>query len=119
MKPGAGRPPYAIDAIGNVVLYAGARDGVSRQVSTGTTTFGVHYGIRDSVIAYSDAAVGAATDPQSTTDIMLADLADPSRRPRAVARQAHDLFFPTRDRRFIVYTSDVEAGGGLFVAFVR
>jgi hypothetical protein len=110
---------YTIDETGNVVLYAGGRDGVSRRISTGTTTIGVHYGIRDSVLAYSDAAVGAASDPLSTTDIMIADIADPSRRPRAVARQAHDLFFPTRDRRFIVYTSDVEAGGGLFVAYVR
>ena len=110
---------YTIDGAGNAVLYAGGRDGVSRRISTGTTTIGVHYGIHDSVLAYSDSAVGAASDPQSTTDIMIADLADPSRRSRVVARQAHDLFFPTRDRRFIIYTSDVEGGGGLFIAYVH
>lgn len=91
---------------------------VSRQISTGTTTIGVHYGVHDSVLVYSDTAVGPATDPLSTTDIMLADVADPTRRPRTVARQAHDLFFTTPDRRFVVYTSDAEAGGGLFVAFI-
>lgn len=110
---------YTIDQAGNVALFAGGRDGVSRQISTGTTTIGVHDGVHDSVLVYSDAAVGPVTDPMSTTDIMLADVADPARRPRTVARQAHDLFFPTRDRRFVVYTSDTEAGGGLFVAPVH
>jgi hypothetical protein len=110
---------YTIDGTGNAVLNAGGRDGVSRQISTGTTTIAIHYGLHDSVLAYSDNAISAVSDPQSTTDIMIADLADPSRPPRVVARQAHDLFFPTRDRRFMVYTSDVEAGGGLFVTYVH
>jgi hypothetical protein len=110
---------YTVDGAGNVVLNAGGRDGVSRQISTGATTIGVHYGIHDSVLVYSDNAVSSVSDPLSTTDIVVADVADPSRRPRAIAHQAHDLFFTTRDRRFIVYTSDVEAGGGLFVAYVR
>lgn len=106
---------YAVDvATLGTTMFAGARDGTTRQITDGVSA-GFHYGTRGSTLVYTDNAVGLQADPMTNLDIRIVDVGAAQLRPRTLARQAHALFFLTRDRSFVVYTSDAEAGGGLYV----
>jgi hypothetical protein len=109
---------YCPDATSVFALYDGGSAGVMRKLTTGSAEDGVNFAVDDGVIAYADNLVHTPADQDlsATIDIKLVDLAAPTLAPRTLVSNAYSSFFPTRNRRRIVFTSDADpTAQGLFV----
>jgi hypothetical protein len=100
-------------------LFAGSRDG-SHQVGTSANVFDV-LRAADGRVSYSDNPVLDATNQffASTADLVVADPGGHDA-PHVVSAAADLFYFPTGDRRRLVYTSQHESNGpGLYLATAR
>jgi hypothetical protein len=112
---------YMVDGVSpNSTLFAASLAGDNRQVSSGTPTEFVFFGLRDSEVVYSDHMNGTGIGMFDLHDLMLADVGADRIAPRLLAGQVYNLFFPTRDRRWVLYTSDSDPhGAGLLAVRAR
>jgi len=105
---------------GGLTLFAASLAGDNRAVSSGAPTEVEHFALTGSLVAYSDNLVGTGIDLLDKTDIVLADVGAAQIAPVTLAPEAYNLFFPTADRRAIVYTSDHDPNdSGLFIVRTR
>ncbi len=105
---------------GTAALMAATRHG-ARQVSTGNQVFDVFHATQ-SVVTFTQSPT---YDPRrefllSTGDLFVVDVSAPNATPTLISRQAGLFYFPSADRRRVVFTSKTEPEGpGLYVANVR
>src|SRR5262249_12129014 len=112
---------YTFDVTtGGSTLFAASLAGDNRQVSSGAPTEFEHFALAGSLVAFSDHLDGTGVDLLDRNDIVLADVGAAQIAPVTLAAGAYNLFFPTPDRRSVVFTSDHDpAATGLFVVRVR
>jgi hypothetical protein len=112
---------YTFDVTnGATRLFAASLAGDNRQISSGAPTEFAHFALTGSLVAFSDNLVGTGIDLFDRNDIVLADVGATQIAPVTLAVQAYNLFFPTHDRRAIVFTSDHDpAATGLFIIATR
>lgn len=104
----------------NPTLYAGSFAGGARKVSSGAANEFVHFALAGTDIVYSDNLNGTGVSLFDVHDIMRADVGAAQITPSVAAAQVYNLYFVTRDRRAIVYTSDADPrSSGLFIKRVR
>jgi hypothetical protein len=112
---------YKLDGVtANSTLFAASLDGDNRQVSSGTPTEFVFFAVRDTDVVYSDHMNGTGIGMFDLHDLFLADVGAAEIAPRLLAGQVYNLFFMTRDRRWVLYTSDSDPlGSGLLAVRAR
>jgi hypothetical protein len=99
-------------------LFAADRAGVSRQLSDDDTVL-LNLAATGSLVSFNDRlTVNSAplgTFALSHADLRVADAARP-RAARLIAAQANLFYFPSHHRRGLVFSSDVAAAAGLYLA---
>jgi hypothetical protein len=115
---------YALNPnpFGQGTLFAADRNGAAHQLSEDDTMF-INWAGAGSVVSYNDQPVFNSAplgqNYASTADLHVIDAARPGSVPRLVAKQAHLFYFPSHQRRGLVFTSDAEARPGLYLASGR
>lgn len=111
---------YVFDpTTGNPTLFAASPAGDNRAVSSGDANEFENFSMTGTLVAYSDHMIGTGIDLFDRHDIQLADVGAGEIAPVTLAAGAYNLFFPTPDRRSLVYTSDAGPETGLFLLRVR
>jgi hypothetical protein len=99
-------------------LFASDRAGVSRQLSDDDTVL-LNLAATGSLVSFNDRilvnSAPLGTFALSHADLRVADAARPSG-ARLIAAQANLFYFPSHHRRGLVFTSDVAATAGLYLA---
>jgi hypothetical protein len=107
---------FAADDLNRSTLFAGTATGEARQVSQGQTTLGI-FALGGSRIAFADHVTAPILDGNidATGDLVTLDVSSPSLAPTVLARGARAHFFVTASRDAVVYSTDADAGPGLYV----
>jgi hypothetical protein len=103
-------------------LFAADRSGASRQLSDDDTVL-LNLAATGSLVSFNDrVTINSAplgTFALSHADLRIIDAARPQRGARLIAAQANLFYFPSHGRRGLVFTSDVAAAAGLYLAGAR
>jgi hypothetical protein len=117
---------YVADPSGNLALYAASSAVDNRQISDGFSAWN-NFAATGSRISYLDHAVIDPNDTSPnafpslgtvTADLHIIDVAAPRCEPWLLAKQAYAGYFPTQQRKSVVYSWDrVLELSGLYVAW--
>jgi hypothetical protein len=103
-------------------LFSADRGGTSQQLSDDDTAL-LNLAATDSLVSFNDrVTINSAplgTFALSHADLRIIDAARPERGARRVAEQVNLFYFPSHGRRGLVFTSDVAAAAGLYLAGAR
>lgn len=112
---------YCNDDASVTALYDGSRAGTLRKITSGSAEDWTNFAVEGAVITYADDLVHSPADQDlsATVDIKELDLAAATLAPKTLAAGAYSIYFPTRDRRSVVFTSDNGAAHGLYALRIR
>lgn len=99
---------------GQSTLYAGARSGRSRRLSSGNTGL-AHLGLAAGQIVFADRVTNPERGLLSSAELRVVDVNVPSPVARTLVTHAHPLFFALRGRRTLVYTTEAGEFPGLYL----
>jgi hypothetical protein len=113
---------YCADPTTVEALFDATPSGTIRRLSVGSAEDLANFAVDGSVVTFADGLRHTPEDQDlsATVDIKRADLEAATLAPTTLVGQAYTLYFPSGDRRRIVYTWDRDpASPGLFVLRVR
>jgi hypothetical protein len=103
-------------------LFAADRSGSARQISEDRSVY-VNFAATGSVVSFNDQPVFNSAPAGSfnftTADLHVVDAGRPNKPARLIAKQAYVFYFPSHDRRGLVFTTDAADQPGLYLASAR
>src|SRR5262249_51976472 len=113
---------YCVDPTTVFALFDASSSGAIRRLSAGSAEDFTNFAVDGSTITFADNFVHTPDDGDlsSRADIRIVDLSATAAAPRTLVAGAYSFYFPTGDRRAVVYSWDRDpANQGLFVLRVR
>ncbi len=113
---------YCSDPRTAIALFDASSSGVVRPLSVGSAEDGVNFAVEGSTITFADNLEHSPADQDlsATVEIKKVDLDAATLAPTTLVHRAYALYFPSGDRKRIVFSSDDDpSSSGLFVMPVR